>query len=279
MLVAFLIMLREGIEVALIIGIIASYTVQRGDARALPAIWAGMLAAALASVALGALILISGAEFPQRAQEVFEGLVAALAVVILISMVFWMKRAGRSMRRALQGRIDLALVGRQGGGWSWALALIAFLITGREGLESVMFLVAVAQQAQGAAMPVGAALGLVVAAMLGVMIFRFGVRINLARFFRYTGVFVILVAAGLAANVLHAFHEAGIWNALQQRVFDLSAVLPADGPLGVLLASLFGYNDAPVLGEVIVYLGFLIPALFLFLKPARGPEGRALSKT
>lgn len=271
MLVTFLIMLREGLEVALIIGIIASYVVQRGQRHLLASIWAGLGLATLASLALGAGLIVTGAEFPQREQELFEAAVALIAVVLLVSMVFWMRKAGRSIRDELQARTEAAIAAAGEGNLAkWSLPLIGFgfLITGREGVESVMFLAAVAEQATGWDMPVGAALGLAVAALMGVLIFQFGVRLNLGRFFRVTGVIVLFVAAGLLAGALHELHEAGLWNLFLTPAYDLTTTLPEDGVLGSLLSALFGYSDNPTVGEFGLWLGFLIPSLILFLRPA-----------
>lgn len=274
MLLTFLIMLREGLEAALIIGIMASYVVQRGRAGALSSIWLGAAAAAVASVALGTVLALSGMQFPQREQEIFESVVAVIAVVLLLSMVFWMRKAGRRLRSDIEGEISRQLDTPQAG-FSLALAGTAFLIVGREGVESVMFMVAILQQATGPSMLTGALLGVAAAVGLATLIFQFGVRINLAKFFRITGAFVLLVAAGLAAGVLRHLHEAGVWNALQAQAFDLSQVLPADGPLGVLLAGVFGYTDVPSWGEVLAYLAVLLPMLFLFLRPL--PPQKSLS--
>ncbi|MBI1171193.1 iron transporter [bacterium] len=268
MLVTFLIMLREGIEAALIIGIMAGYSVRRGRAQALPSIWAGALAALVTSAVLAGLLLWTKADFPQRIQELFEVVVAVVAIVVLLSMVFWMRRAGRTFKAEIERTLDRDLQ-RSSGGFSLALFLSAFLIVGREGVESVMFLVAILQQATGPAMLSGALLGLAAAVLAGAAIFRLGVRLNLARFFRWTGVVVIFIASGLAAQALRALHEAGLWNELQGTAFDLSAVLPGDGVLGSLLSGIFGYSATPSWGEVLVYLMLAVPSLVLFLRPAR----------
>jgi high-affinity iron transporter len=274
MLLTFLIMLREGLEAALIIGIMASYVVQRGRAGALPSIWTGAAAAVAVSIALGAALTLSGLQFPQREQEIFEAVVGVVALLLLMSMLFWMRQTGRRLRGEIEGQVSRTM---GTAGFSLALAGTAFLIVGREGVESVMFVVAIVQQAPGLSMLAGALLGLAAAFLLAVLIFRFGVRIDLARFFRITGVFVLLVAAGLAAGVLRSLHEAGIWNLLQDRAYDLSHVLPADGPLGVLLSGIFGYSDAPTWGEVLAYLAVLLPSLWLFLRPL--PQRKATSPT
>jgi high-affinity iron transporter len=265
--VAFLIMLREGIEAALIVGIIAGYLKQTGRERALPGVWVGVGLACVLCIALGIALNAGGTEFPQRAQELFEGSVALLATAMLLSMVLWMGKAARSIKTQLHEQIDVAL--RSGGRWELALACMAFLAVGREGLESVFFLIASVQQDVGMGVPIGAALGLVGALGFGVGIYRGGLKINLRRFFRWTGVFIIFVAAGLLTGALRAFHEAGIGNVLQTTAFDFSAILPKDSALGTLLAGIFGYQEAPTVAEVIAYLGFLLPALILFLAPGR----------
>jgi high-affinity iron transporter len=266
-LVAFLIMLREGIEAALIVAIIAGYLKQTGRERALPAVWFGVASAAFLCIALGIALEAGGAEFPQKVQELFEGCVALLATGILTSMVFWMGKAARSIKAQLHSSIDAAMASDAYGGLG--LAAMAFLAVGREGLESVFFLIATVQQDVGIGVPIGAALGLLCAFAFGVGIYRGGVRLNLRQFFRITGVFIIFVAAGLLSGAVRAFHEAGLWNSLQQTAFDLSDVLPGDGLLGTLLGGIFGYQDAPTVGEVIAYLAFLVPALLLFYMQGR----------
>lgn len=268
MLIPFLIMVREGLEAALIVGIVAGYLRRTGRAAWLPAVWAGVGLAVLACAALGLALEAASAEFPQREQEMFEGAVALAAAAMLGWMVVWMHRAAGSAKAGLHGRVEAALAGdsrRQG----LALVGMVMLAVGREGLESVMFLLATFQQDVGWAVPAGALLGLAVAALAGWAIYRGAVRIDLARFFRWTGVFLLFVAAGLVASAVRAFHEAGLWNGLQQQVWDLSAVLPADGPLGTLLGGLFGYSDAPALGELLAWAAFLLPALALFLAAGR----------
>ena len=273
MLVALLIMLREGIEASLIVGIIASYLAQTGRRQYLGAVWVGVGLAAAICAAIGIGLHAASAEFPQRQQELFETAVALIAVGILTSMVFWMKSAARSIKAELHDRIDASV--RTSRGAALGLVGMAFLAVGREGLESVFFLLAIFDQSSGPAVPAGAALGLAGAVAVGFAIYLGGVRLNLRAFFRFTGAFIILVAAGLLAGAVRTAHEAGLWNGLQQVVADWSGVLPADRPLGTVLAGLFGYTDAPNLGEVLVYLAYLVPATALFLIPARAPAAPA----
>jgi high-affinity iron transporter len=191
----------------------------------------------------------------------------------LTSMVFWMRKAARSMASDLRASVDAAVA--QGGGGGLALATLAFLAVGREGLETIFFLSAIVQQSQSWSILVGAALGLLCAIGVGFAIYVGGTRINLRRFFQWTGVFIIFVAAGLLAGAVRAFHEAGIWNGLQTTAFDLSGFIPSDSLLGTLLGGFFGYQEAPTVGELIAYFGFLIPVLLLFFTHLRQPLSAA----
>ncbi len=267
MLVAFLIMLREGVEAALIVGIVGSYLRQTNRARFMPAVWAGVVLAAALCLALGLGLNAVGAEFPQRQQELFEGVVGLLAVGILTSMVFWMKKAARSIKAQLHDEVDAAL--RSGDGQGLALVGMAFFAVGREGLESVFFLLAVFQGGTGWSVSLGAVLGLLGAVAVGWAIYVGGVHLDLRRFFRWTGVLILFVAAGLLANALQSFHEAGLWNGLQAQAFDLSGVLPADSVPGTLLSAFLGYQETPTVGAVGLYLVFLLSALSLFFAPPR----------
>lgn len=264
MLVAFLIMLREGIEAALIVGIIASFLKQAGKSHLLPYVWSGIALAAVLCGAIGYTIHIKTGEIPQRQQELWVGIIGLVAVAMLTYMVLWMKTASRNIKQQLGDSVHSAL--NQGRWQGFALVGMAFLAVAREGLESIFFLIAVMEQAPTWHMPVGAALGIVVAILIGFLIFQCGWRINLAKFFKITGVVIIFVAAGLVAGSLRAFHEAGVWNNLQTVVYDWHQILPADSAVGVLLAGFFGYHDAPTVGEVAAWALYLIVVLFLFFK-------------
>ncbi len=273
MLAPFLIMLREGVEAALIAGIVAGYLYRTGRAQWMPYVWLGVLMAVALALFVGAAVELMSAEFPQKAQELFEAIVGLVAVVVLVSMVFWMRKAARTIKRELEHSIEAALAS-PGGGGGWALIGMVFFAVAREGLESVFFLLAIFQQSQGPAAPIGALLGLAAAVGVGYAIFAGGVRINLRLFFRWTGVFILVVAAGLMAASVRSLHEAGLWNGLQETPFDLSAVLPMSSVAGTILAGVFNYQAAPTLGEIIVYVAFLVVTLTFFLRPAE-PSTRA----
>lgn len=269
MLIAFLIMLREGLEAALIVGIVASYLKQTGRTQWMPAIWSGIALACLLCLGTGLVLDLISAEFPQRQQELFEAVIGLIAVGILTSMVFWMKKAGHSVKARLHNSIDDAL--RPGARQGAALVGMVFFAVAREGLEAVFFLLAVFQQSNGPGPAVGAVAGLLAAAGVGGGLYYGSVRLNLRLFFRITGLFILVVAAGLLSGSVRALHEAGLWNGLQTTVFDLSRILPNDSALGSVLTGLFGYQDTPSIGEVSVYVLFLLLSLPFFLSDARRP--------
>jgi high-affinity iron transporter len=265
MIVPFLIMFREGVEAALIVGIIASYLKHSGRWQWMPVVWIGVLLAIALSLAVGAGLQFVRAEFPQKTQELFEASIGLVAVCVLTSMVFWMRKASRSIKSELHHSIDAALKSSGGG---LGLAVMAFLAVIREGLESVFFLLATFQQSDNPIAPLGALLGVILAAAVGYGLYIGGLKLNLRLFFRWTGIFILFVAAGIFANAIKALHEAGLWNYFQTVVFDLSDRLPLDSPLGSALGGILGYIDAPTVSEVGAYLVYLLAALFFYLSPA-----------
>jgi len=266
-------MLREGLEAALITGIIAGYLRQTGRSAWMPVVWIGILLAVAVSLLTGAALQLISAEFPQKSQELFEAVVGLIAVSVLVSMVFWMRKAARSMKAGLQHAIDDAFSSSSAA--SWGLVGMVFFAVAREGLESVFFLLAIFEQSPGPAAPLGALAGLIAATAIGYLIYAGGMHLNLRRFFRWTGVFILIVAAGILSSALRNLHEAGLWNLLQERAYDLSGILPVSGPIGTVLSGLFNYQEAPAVGEVAAYMGFLAVSLFLFLRPHGHAAGSA----
>lgn len=267
MFVPFLIMLREGLEAALIVSLIASYLKRTQRGHLFVAMWGGVVTAAVLCLILGLVINATTGEFPQKEQEFFEGLIALIAVFILTWMVFWMRKVSRNVKGQLEQAVDSALA--QKNNHSWALILMVFFAVAREGLESVFFLLAAFQQDVGMMPPLGALLGLATAVILGFLIYYGGVRLNLAVFFKWTSLFILIVAAGLSASAIRAFHEAGLWNHFQDIAFDMSEALSTHSLFGTLLEGLFGYQETPTVSEVAVYFIYLIPALVLFFIPLR----------
>ncbi len=263
----FLIMLREGLEAALIVSLIASYLKRTGRGQWIGTMWIGVFLAAGLCLGTGVLINETTGEFPQKQQELFEGIVAVIAVVILTWMVFWMRNVSRNVKVHLEQAVEQAL--QQKGNQGWALVLMVFFAVAREGLESVFFLLAAFQQDLGIWPPLGALLGLAAAIVLGFLIYWGGVRLNLGAFFRWTSLFILLVAAGLAAGAIRAFHEAGIWNQFQSIAFDMSNVLSTHSLGGTLLEGILGYQETPTVSEVAVWLFYLVPAFVFYLLPGR----------
>ncbi|AGT08094.1 iron uptake transporter permease EfeU [Paracoccus aminophilus] len=261
----FLIMLREGLEAALIIGILCGYLTRTGRRALLPAIWSGILLALSLALLTGAVLIWLDASFPQKAQELLEAGIGIVAYVFLITMVLWMRKFGRSVKSDLQHQMDAAF----SSGTTWSLVLLSFAAVAREGLESVFFLLAIFQQSAGWQAPIGALLGIVLAIGVGWLIHRGALHVNLGKFFHWTSIFIVLIAAGIAASVPRALHEAGIWNHLQQPIWNLSGTLPESSLFGTILSGFFGYRETLVLGELLVYLVALLIPLAWLLRPVK----------
>ncbi|MBQ9260198.1 MAG: FTR1 family protein [Neisseriaceae bacterium] len=272
-LIALLIMLREGLEAALIVGIVAGFLKQAGKTHLMPKVWGGVALAVALCFGVGFVLLKTVGEIPQKQQELVGGIIGLIAVAMLSWMILWMNKAAKSMRQELHGSMQAALAKSASG---WFLVSMAFLAVLREGLESVFFLFAVFTQ-RGALsnMSLGAVAGLAVAVVIGFLIYQGSIRINLSKFFRITGVFLIFVAAGLFAGSFRALHEGGVWNLWQQRLyeyssaFDWSKVLDEDSPLGVMLGGFFGYVHQPTVSDAVLYFAYLLPVLAWFLLGSR----------
>ena len=270
---AFFVTLREGLEAALIVGIIVAYLVKVGRREAVRFVAYGVAAAVAVSVVVGAAVVNTVGDLPEVAQETFEGIAALLAVVVLTWMLFWMRRQGRAMKGELEASVDAAL----GRGSTLALAGLAFVAVAREGLETVLFMLAILGSSENVAVTMfGAVIGLVVAVAIGWAIFAMGVRVSLRQFFTVTGIVLIFVSAGLLAQAVHEFTEAG-WLPQTAVAFDLSGILSRDGLLGSVLAGLLGFRPAPTWSELIAYFAYLIPVLLLFLAPSPVPARRAVA--
>jgi high-affinity iron transporter len=273
---AFFLLLREGLEAALIVGIVCAYLVKLGRRDGLRPVMLGVLAALALSAVIGLIVTITVGRLPITVQESLEGFAGLIAVAVLTWMLFWMRRQGRAMKGELEHGVDSALAQ----GTVTALAGLAFVAVARESLETVLFLFALGAQTSDLIIStvIGAVLGLAVAIAIGYAIFAAGIRIDLRRFFTYTGVVLIFVSAGLVAFSIHAFGEAGL-IVNQGAVFDLGGVLPQNGPIGSVLAGLLGYRQAPTPLELIGYFAYLIPVLILFVWGGRKPAPVASGPT
>jgi high-affinity iron transporter len=263
MLPTFVIGLREGLEAALIVGIVAAFLgQQRRDA--LRWMWLGVGAAVAICAAVGVALHLVSERLPQREQEGLETVVALLAVCVVTYMIVWMRRHSRELKRSLEHQAQSALAQ----GSVIALVGMAFFAVIREGFETAVFLLAAFDATTNAdAAGIGAALGVLVAIVLGYGIYKGGVRINLSRFFRITGIALVLVAAGLVATSLHTAHEAGWLNSLQSQALDLSWLVQPGSVRSALVTGMLGIQAKPTVGEVAGYLVYLVPLLLFVLWP------------
>jgi high-affinity iron transporter len=261
MLATFFLMLREGLEAALIVGIVAAYLVKIGRRDALPKVAIGVGAALGLSIAIGVVVTLTIERLPLVVKETLEGIAAVLAVGVLTWMLFWMRRQGRALKGELEQGVDVAI----SEGSTFALVALAFLAVIREGVETVLFLIPILSfNGTGIDVAAGGFLGLAGATAVGWAIFVAGIRVNLRRFFTATGTVLIFVSAGLVAFAIAEFGEAGLF-ANAGAAFDLNGILPDSGPIGSVLRGLFGYRSAPTPLELIGYVAYLIPVLFLFV--------------
>jgi high-affinity iron transporter len=271
---AFFLTLREGLEAALIVGILAAYVVKIGRRDRLPMVMGGVLAAGGLSVAIGAVVVLTVGELPPLVQDSIAGAAGLVAVAVLTWMLFWMRRQGRALKGDLERGVDIALTQ----GSVLALASLAFVAVAREGLETVLFMFAILTSS-GSGLPtlIGAVLGLALAVGVGWAIFVGGRRIDLRRFFTITGIVLVFVSAGLVGFAIHEFGDAGVITNTGA-AFNIDGLLPEESPLGMLLAAIFGYRSAPTPLELVGYLAYLIPTLSLFLLDGRWPAGRRTAK-
>jgi high-affinity iron transporter len=262
----FVIGLREGVEASLIVGIVAAFLQQQGRRDALRAMWAGVVAALLICSAVAIGLQVLDQELPQRQQEGLETIVASVAVGMVTFMIVWMRRHAHDLAGQLRASAASALAD----GSAWALVAMAFFAVVREGIETAVFLLA-ALNASGNATSAGAgaALGILCAIVIGVGIYRGGVHLNLARFFRFTAVVLVLVAAGLVASAIHTAHEAAWFNDLQAGSIDMSWLVQPGTIVGALLTGMFGVQPRPTVGETAGWLLYAIPLLVYVLWPTR----------
>ncbi len=272
MLATFVIGLREGLEAALIVGIIAAFL--RNNGKSLAAMWMGVGFALILSLAVGVGLDLVEQALPQAEQEGMETVIGVVAIFFVTGMIVWMNAHARNMRRELESQAEAAL-SRTG---SLALALMAFLAVLREGFETSVFLLATFSAAQSAVLAAtGAMLGILLAVGIGWGIYIGGVRINLARFFRVTGAFLILVAAGLALSALRTAHEAGWLNAGQHATVNLAWLVAPGTVQSALITGVLGIPADPRVIEVIGWFAYLAPvALFIYWPESRRPSQRGV---
>jgi high-affinity iron transporter len=263
----FLIGFREGLEASLIVVLLLAYLSRTGRRHLAPRIWAGVGAAVAVSIGFGALLTFGPRGLTFEAQEAIGGGLSVAAVALVTWMVFWMARTARSLGQDLRGRVD-----KSADGAAWGLAAVAALAVGREGLETALFLWAAARATGESTAPLlGALLGLAVAVTLGYLLHRGILRVDLSRFFAWTGAALIVVAGGVLAYGIHDLQEAGIVPGLHSLAFDVSAAVPPSSWYGTLLKGTVNFSPATTWLEAGAWTLYVLPALALyFLSYRRG---------
>jgi high-affinity iron transporter len=264
MIPTFVIALREGVEASLIIGIIAAFLVKEGRRDALRQMWVGVAIAIALCIGVAVMLRVVGQDLPARQQAGLETVIGLVAVSAVTYMIVWMRRHARGIKATLEGDAASALAS----GSTMALVAMAFLAVLREGFETSVFLLAAFQDATDTtAAGAGAVLGLAAAVGIGIGLYRGGVRINLTRFFRVTGLVLVFVAAGLLATAAHTAHEAGWLNGLQGQAVDLTWLVQPGTISGSLLTGMLGLQPSPTVVEALAYVLYAAPMALYVLWP------------
>ncbi|RMB57049.1 iron uptake transporter permease EfeU [Tessaracoccus antarcticus] len=267
----YLIGLREGLEASLMVVILSAYLVRSGRRALLSRVWVGVAGAVVVSLALGALLTWGPRRLTFHSQEAIGGILSIAAVAFVTWMVFWMASHARGLSAELRGRLDVAA---EAGGLG--LVIVAFLAVGREGLETALFLWAATQAAAGSAGStvaplIGALLGILTSVAMGFAFYKGFLRINLSKFFTWTGVILIIVAGGVLAYGVHDLQEAGILPGLNNLAFDVSAAIPPSSWYGTLLKGVFNFSPATTWLEAIIWTLYVVPTLILFVRHIHRP--------
>ncbi len=263
--------LREGVEAALIVSIVLAYLVRTGRGDRAGRVWLGTGLAAALSLAVGVVLFATVGAFEEPYEQIFEGTTMLVAAAVVTWMLFWMRRQAGSVKGELQAAVDRVA----GSGGSWGLALLAFTAVIREGLETSLFLVGQATSARSEAVWIllGALTGLVVAGLIGYGFYRGSRRLNLGSFFRWTGIALVFIAAGLLSHGIGEFVEIGavgngFWTAT---AYDLTSVLPHETGIGAFLRAILGYSADPAILTITAHVAYLVVILGLYLRPIRRP--------
>ncbi|MEV7769994.1 iron uptake transporter permease EfeU [Kitasatospora sp. NPDC086791] len=262
----YLIGLREGLEASLVVCILIAYLVKTDRKDKLPPVWLGVVSAVVLSMAFGAVLQFGSSQLTFEAQEALGGSLSIISVGLVTWMVFWMRRTARHLKTELHGKLDAAVA--MG---TTALVVTSFLAVGREGLETALFIWSAVQATDDGWNPlVGAALGLLTSAVLGWLFYRGALKINLAKFFTWTGAMLVVVAAGVLAYGVHDLQEAGWLPGLHSVAFDISSTIPKDSWYGTLLKGVFNFQPDPTVLQLVVWLLYLVPTLAVFFNVVGG---------
>jgi high-affinity iron transporter len=260
-----LIGLREGLEAALVVSVLAAYVVKTGRRRLLSSIWLGVGIATAVALGFGALLTYGSQGLDNGAEEKIAGGLSILAVALVTWMIFWMASASRTLSHDLRARVDAHASS------PWSLAVVAALAVGREGIETALFLWATTRSSgeTGAGPIVGALIGIALAAGLGYALYAGAVRINLTKFFTVTGGALIVIAAGVLAYGVHELQEVGIFPGGDVMAFDISGAIPASGVLGTVLRGTLNFSPTPTVLQVGVWVAYVVVVGLFFARTLR----------
>jgi len=265
MLPGFLLALREGVEAALIIGIVLGALRKTNRTDLNRVVWLGAGSAAIVSLLAAGLLIGIGVSLEGRTEQIYEGVAMLVAAGLLTWMIFWMRHQSARLKIELESGVKQAAIGGEK-----AIFSLAFLAVMREGVELAFFLTATALAAGTLPSLLGALLGLAAAILLGWLLYASSLRLDLGRFFNLTSALLILFAAGLVAHGVHELNEAALIPPLIEHVWDINDILPETSVFGELLKALFGYNGNPSLSEAIAYAGYFLALwLVILLAPRR----------
>ncbi|HST83490.1 MAG TPA: iron uptake transporter permease EfeU [Kineosporiaceae bacterium] len=275
MLANFLIGLREGLEATLVVSILIAYLVKTDRRDRLPPVWLGIGAAIALSLGIGAVLTFSAQSMSFEAQEGFGGTMSFIAVIFVTFMIFWMRKAARSMKSELQGRLDKAISMGTG-----ALVATAFVSVAREGIETALFVWPAVQAAGSGWEPLaGVFLGLAVAVTIGYLMYRRAIAFNLGRFFTWTGAALVIVAGGVLAYGIAEFQEIGLLPGENSIAFDVSGVIAPDGFVAALLRGILNIHPTTSWLQAIAWLLYVGTVMVFFLRPQRVTAPREADRT
>jgi high-affinity iron transporter len=253
-----LITFREGLEAALIVGIVVSYLYKIGHREQLRFAWAGVILAVIVSILAAFVLQWVGTSLEEPYEQIFEGTTMLIAVGVLTWMIFWMRYQGRFMKRELEQRVQATLAS----GAAFGIFGLTFVAVFREGIETALFLSASAFASDAAATLTGALVGMALAISAGYAIYVLAVRLDLALFFNVTSLLLLVFAAGLIAHAVHEYQEIGWLPFLTHQAWNIESILPNSSFVGSILRALIGYNDSPTLLEVATYMGYWLVVVF-----------------
>lgn len=275
MLANALIGLREGLEAGLVVGILVAYLIKIGRRDVLPKLWIGIAAAILISLAVGAILTFGPYGLSFQAQEILGGGLSIVAVGMVTWMIFWMAKHARNLKGELQGQLDRAI-----GGSALGLVVIGVVSVGREGIETALFVWASVKSTGDPVLgTIGAVLGILVAVVIAYLIYRGFVRINLSRFFFWTGVFLIIVAAGVLLYGIGELQEVSVIPGAGVAAFSVVAVIPPSSWYGNLLGGLLNFTPEPTWLQVAAWVAYVVVTMVFFLRASGKLTPRRSART